>query len=194
MGATIPNDIKLILSEAGFDTVLSLASISNKDLDEIENFINTNREFLDHLTEYRLETNEPFKLKPGHRSLIAYLPTRMETFLKQIVDKKQLKNCSTKKSDFELKTDLINKVVAHLKSQGFTVKLATADISAFKKFENTYSCRIKCPYCDRGVTCAHVSYWRISNLITHLKEHIRVLKELDDDQEENNRFDNNTRD
>lgn len=161
---------------------MSLTSITEDDINEIESFVNTNRESLrttlDVLSEYKLNSDEKFKFKPGHRSLILNLPKRMDTFLSQSTEKKGTKKL-VKRTDIDLKTELINKTILYLKNAGFTVKLdANADVSDFKRVENSFSCRLKCPYCNKKILCTYMSYWRISNLETHFRVHTKALTEL----------------
>lgn len=178
IGSKVPSDVKIILSEAGYETLLSFASISQEDIKDIEHFIDTNRNILDTLNEYKLNTDDKFTLKPGHRSIIISLPKRMETFLEQSKSKRVAKK-TVNKSDFELKTELINRVISFLKSAGFTVKLnIVGDVSEFKKFKDSYNCRLKCPYCGKKLLCTYSSNWKISNFETHLKVHTTALTAL----------------
>lgn len=188
----MPCDIKTILSASGFDTALSIASLKEENLSDIEDFLNTNREILKTLKEYEfVDCTKKFELKPGHRALISALPGRFESYLNQNKVAKTEKQCN--KTENDLKLEIVKKVETFLAKNGFVVKLhLDKDVVDLKKLDcvNSYSCRIICPYCEKKVKCTFNSFWSASNLESHLKEHTKALQALQN--AENNSETNNS--
>lgn len=186
VGTPVPNDIKIILSTCGFDTALSIASIKEENIIEIEKFftsyLNTNHDVLGTLNEYvTLDSTQDFAFKPGHRALIIGLSKRFETFINSIgtknLSKQEVKN---NKSEKELKSEILKKVETFVKKRKFTVKLNILnDISDFERKRDSYSCKVKCPYCEKKIVCTYKKYWLASNLEAHLKVHIAELRAVD---------------
>lgn len=74
----IPNDLVKILDACGFDSELSFWSITSSDtIDDIEEFVNGDLSVVEN-TSY--EGVNKFKLKPGHKSFILNLPSRLNSF------------------------------------------------------------------------------------------------------------------
>lgn len=182
----MPYDIKTVLSASGFDTALSIASLKEENLSDIEDFLNANREILKTLKEYEfVDCTKKFELKPGHKALISALPGRFESYLNQNKVPKKQKQCN--KTENELKLEIIKKVETFLANNGFVVNLnLDKDVVDFKKLgANSFSCRIICSYCEKKVKCTFNSFWSVSNLESHLKEHTSALQALQN--AENNR-------
>lgn len=179
------NDINIILSSCGFDTALSIASIKEENIIEIENFftnyLNNKRDELKTLSEYEtLDSTKDFSFKPGHRVLIIGLSKRFETFINSIGTKNLTKDeVRNNKSEKELKSEILKKIESFVQKQNFIVKLnITNDISDFKKKRDSYSCKVKCPYCAKCIVCTYRKYWLASNLEAHLKVHTAALAAL----------------
>lgn len=67
----IPFDIKRILIESGFDTTLSLRSITHQTINNIEEYINNDPETLEGTSYDKLKR---FQFRPGHRVFLNNLP------------------------------------------------------------------------------------------------------------------------
>lgn len=85
--------------------------------------------------------------------------------------------------EINLKTTLLKKINTFLSKEGFTVNLdISKDISDFDKSVTlrscSFSCRVKCPYCDKRIKCKFENYWLVSNVEAHLKTHINILKAM----------------
>lgn len=71
----IPIDIVRVLDCCGFDNELSISAITSDTINEIENYVNENLSMLINTSD---EGVAHFKLKPGHKSYILQLPSRMK--------------------------------------------------------------------------------------------------------------------
>lgn len=180
----MPEDIKIILFESGFSSLLSLSLLKEQHIIQIENYINSKRHILDLLKDYN--SSEIFRLMPGYRSVIIGLAGKVQEYL----DKKEehtknrrsellLKNRNTEniKSDIELKNELINKVSNYLIKLNYSVKLdINTDLADFHRDESVCRCRVKCKFCDNLILCSFKTYWAVSNLESHLKKHILSIE------------------
>lgn len=188
IGSAVPNDIKVILNESGFDNLLSLVSLKEENIIQIENYLSNNKQIFQYLKEYKdTDSTEVFRLKPGHRALIVGLPNRVEKYLQHVKDSKKDSKSQTNvrrkvqkdKTDDELKHELTKKVSTFLKNSQFDISFdIQKDVSEFTKEENLYRCRVKCPFCEKQIVCSYVTHWAVSNLESHLKNHISSISLL----------------
>lgn len=94
IGAKIPFDIKIIFEKCGYDSFISLLSLKENEIIEIENTVNQDKQFFLRDLKLYSDTTE-FNFKPGHKSTILLLPQKIESYLKF---KKEKKAKSEKKS------------------------------------------------------------------------------------------------
>lgn len=175
----MPNDIKIILYECGYNSWLSISVLKEQDLVQIETYLCSKRDKLQLLKDYTFE--EQFKLLPGHRTLILGLASRVQEYLNHVKEQSQLEskakqpriNKTVTKSDDELKIELTKKLTNFLKKLNYSIEFEIEkDISEFKKEGNSYRCKVRCPFCDKQISCLFSSHCAVSNLELHLKTHI----------------------
>lgn len=139
----MPNDIKIILYECGYNSLLSISVLKEQDLVQIETYLCSKREKLQLLKDYKFE--EQFNLLPGHRTLIVGLASRVQEYLNHVKEQSPTKqpriNQIITKSDDELKIELTKKLTNFLKKLNYSIKFEIEkDISEFKKEGNSYRC------------------------------------------------------
>lgn len=74
---SLPSCVKIVLSESGYDSLLSINSINESIMFEVENFVNENRNItatLDCCFSHTYKNLEQFRFLPAHRLLILRLP------------------------------------------------------------------------------------------------------------------------
>lgn len=178
----MPNDIKIILYECGYNSLLSISVLKEQDLVQIETYLCSKREKLQLLKDYKFE--EQFNLLPGHRTLIVGLASRVQEYLNHVKEQSPTKqpriNQIITKSDDELKIELTKKLTNFLKKLNYSIEFEIEkDISEFKKEGNSYRCKVRCPFCDKLISCSCSSHWAVSNLELHLKTHISNIPTVD---------------
>lgn len=184
----MPIDIKKLLNATGYDNEISLSVISEKNVSEIENFLNENR----HILENTIYQNiNPFEFRPGDRTLLLSLPKIIHEYKELRKAKKRLpKVVQNQKSEADLKTELLNKLMNYTKSRKYDIQLKIEDITEFLKDQQNARCRVKCVFCDMNIVCTYNSFWRVSNYETHFKNHIKIdekkINEIQDTQSSKN--------
>lgn len=208
----LPDFIIQILESAGYDTAISVQSLNEHQIEQIEKFveININKDFLKD-TVYDSEV--PFKFLPGHVALLlgakSYIEKYIDENLKrkykkpklevvEIVDTEQNTQLNTElntDTEEKLKKLLIFKVISFNKTHKIPCdNLSTENIS--EHFEESisssgryvYKCSLRCHLCPKTklIPCIYTNYWQISNLEKHLKNHsIRCVSEQNREQLDN---------
>lgn len=165
LGQKFPKDIKKFLLSAGYDTASIISIITTEDIKIIENFVNSDLSILNDTTYKVPENGSQFKLKPGHKQFITKLP--------QII--KDYKNSLTKRGEFpsekQLKEKLIKKVENFLSKISITVHLDNSCIGNLEKHPLKVTSKFACFVCNKKISVEFKSYWKISNLQKHLKDH-----------------------
>lgn len=194
----MPIDIKHILNETGYDNEVSLSDISEKNIEEIEIYVNKNRQLLEN-TIYK--NIVPFEFRPGHRSLILNLPKNVQGYIESKktnkINKKVVKEVQTQKNEAELKTELLKKLMNYAKTRKYEIQINSESITQFIKAEDTARCRVKCVFCSLSIVCTYKSFWAISNYETHFRNHIKDIEEkkkasAQESQNKENRNQNST--
>lgn len=209
IGAKIPGFIKTILFQSGFDCDSALKQLNEEAVIEIEQFIETNKaKFVENLKDYDL--TELFKFLPGHRRLILSLPKYIE-IKKTAVTKKINKPKSNEKiidgtvkdvndsvndvnnlsKEIRLKKELIRKINTYAKNKQLPFEIDDANIFNFRLESNQYKCKVKCPFCDKKLSCLYITFWSPSNLTKHInKIHVKVVS-VEDLEKNSNLIDSN---
>lgn len=174
-------DIRKILPACGFDTELSIISLKENDINTIEKIVNQKKTLLSKSVLYN--ENETFEFKPGHRSLILSLPKRFEAYLEfkksnqqqantQRLNKKPENINPKNKSNDQLISELIEKLMKYMQKWHYSVVFTKNDVSNFNKDQNVCKCKIKCPFCAKFYVCSYSKHWAVSNFEAHIKKHI----------------------
>lgn len=84
IGEDIPNCLKIILQLCGFNTVISLSTITEKIINDIESCVNKShmeqiRAFTCCYSDYYVNQNE-FKFLPGHEATLLALPNILQNY------------------------------------------------------------------------------------------------------------------
>lgn len=175
----VPKDIQIVLSETGFDSLLSIASLKKENLVEVENYINKNESVLRKLCEYKdadnsADSSQVFNLKPGHQAIITELQRRVEKHLEAKIQKKS-PQIAPEKTDDTLKLELVNKLQSYLRKINSNIAVGNENLFDFHRKKNsTYSCHVQCSLCQKRIICTYTTHWAVSNLETHFKNHPAV--------------------
>lgn len=143
--------------------------LCEKDIIQIETTINENREILNNLN---WDSNEPFKFKLGHKSLILRLPNIIKSYLES---KKRKTEINKEKNETVVKTELKNKLSNYMRRHSYEVQFTSSNIIEFEKIKeekNIYRCRIVCVFCGKSVAAKYKNHWMVSNFETHLRKHV----------------------
>lgn len=167
----IQSDVKIILTETGFDNKISISTLNEKNIEEIEKYVNKKKDILQNSKVYT--ESDVFEFKPGHRSLILSLPKKFAEYTQSEKNKpKSNNNLKNSKSDDQLKNELISKLEIFSTKRKLNLKFTPNFVTDFIKENHCYRCRIKCPLCPKKFTCTYVSHWAASNFEAHVKSHI----------------------
>lgn len=185
IGVEIQKDIKYILEESGYNSHLSLLSLKEENIQEIEKYINSKEVIKKKLKTYL--SSETFEFKPGHKALLISLSIKAREFIsenknqssEEASEKATKHNKQIVKTDDELKIELCKKLKSFLKKLKFDVDFTTADISEFIKGHESCKCRMKCPFCEKTLICSYLSHWQVSNFEAHLKWHIQSRSQFE---------------
>lgn len=167
----IPDDLKVIIENSGFDSEASILGINKEILLDIEEFVNNNKQILEK-TSYSncFVNNTVFKLKPGHKSVLLSLPSVLRKKSKCIVNI-QSENV-VEINEQILKQQLIEKLVHFAEKKSIGIIFEEKIIQNFDI--NTKNCKVKCPICKIQIACKFLKYWRVSNFEKHLKRQFQI--------------------
>lgn len=120
---------------------------------------------------------EPFEFRPGDRSLLLSLPNIIQSYNDFKKSKKRVVTVAqNNKSEAELKTELLSKLMKYMKSKNYDIELKSEDITEFIKSQNTARCRLRCTFCEMRIVCSFTTFWAVSNYETHFKIHIKAIE------------------
>lgn len=127
MNEKIPDDIKQILEQSGYETESSLLCINNENIADIETFANENRAILQN-TSY--ENTNKFKFKPGHKLIILQLPNQIK-LLRESQSKNSLQ--SNKNNFSQILKTFIETAESNFEKQpnGFRYDMINRNFSTF---------------------------------------------------------------
>lgn len=174
----IPNHIKNILNFCGFNNDIAFLNFCEKSIEDIELYINKNRQIFNEtilqITSKNIDENiSPFEFKPGEKTLLLSLSRYYSDLKKSKV--KRNKRERVIKDDGQLKNNLVEKIKKYANSKSFVIQLSIKDIIEFKKTGESergiIHCRLKCVFCKTYISCKYDSYWEASNYQKHLKLH-----------------------
>lgn len=181
LGASIPEILVKILISAGFDNALSIADLSDSDINIIQNHAQQNlKELISQSTVYR--NTEQFVFLPGHKKTLISLSVKAKEFIEQKKVHEQVQQMELLDVD-EIEI-LKNKLFenTYCESLGLSTKFdeknLTSSIDAYVSHNSRhsnkkpgYKCTVKCISCVKQIPCTHNSRWETSNLEKHLKIH-----------------------
>lgn len=178
-GEKFPGNLDKIIEKSGYDCETVLLTINSNSINEIESYINANKEYLRGTAyEYCISTNSVFKLKPGHRALILSIPKKLSTKKKKcaptVLEGKENDNFDDERvceNEAQLKDAIVHKLVKFASDRNFNLNLNKSDIFDFRMENDKLKCDLQCPICHKRIKCEYKSYWLVSNFQKHLKVH-----------------------
>lgn len=166
-----PRGLDNIIFESGYDSESAIASINSSSIKSIEDYINENKEILKNsVYEHLVENDLPFKLKPGHKSIILTLPKSLQEYKVKQKSKIEAALPIPPKED-ELKKSLVAKLIKFAKKFSYEIEFSESSIHDFCDANTNLTCVVACPFCETRIKCTHKSYWLVSNFEKHLKRH-----------------------
>lgn len=181
-GDKYPNCVKDLLTLVAYDTIHSLNEINQQRLEEIEQFLTSQKEFIQKLNCCRSDyykSLEVFKFLPGHATIILALPDQINQ-MENAKGAKQLE-FKKKKSDQELKENLVENLMTYSAKLGFQFPKGVINERNIQQFErnadasaDNYICKciFSCPFCPKTISTKFIKYWISGNITAHLKKHI----------------------
>lgn len=166
-GGNFPNCIKILLISSGYSVNSSLANLNEKRIEEIEQYLNSNKYIIRNLEccyseEYK--ALDKFQFLPGHKTVILAIPDMLDVSKEHIL------------SDQELKDSLIRKLMVASRRAGLNIPAGTISEANLIQFERTPNendtvckCIFSCPFCSKRYTIKHKTFWNTSNAWKHLK-------------------------
>lgn len=152
-----------------------MSDINEQNIKVIEDYVNKNQHILEN-TKY--QNIIPFEFRPGDRTLLLSLPNIIQTYRDFKKSKKRpTKLFQNQKSEAELKTELLNKLMNYMKNKKHDIQLISENITEFTKSGENARCRVKCLLCEMSIVCTYTSFWAVSNYETHFKNHIKIIEE-----------------
>lgn len=96
MGYEVPTSLKYVLWKSGYDSIISLKQLSEKTIEELEEFIEKNKNELLQNDHYNyVSANQKFAFVPGHKRILINLPM----LIQEIQSKNALVNTLTHTQD-----------------------------------------------------------------------------------------------
>lgn len=178
-GTKLPKCVKNTLLLSGYDTLISLSAIDEKQLVNLEEHVNQNRNIFDGLDccfsdIYR--NQQVFRYVPGHKAIILKIPEQ----IKEILGKeKKSKTRKTKPLD-RLISVLIRQLNKYPSKVGYPVPIGVISETNIQDIQSeaqedgstVHKCIFSCPFCDKNVPVIYKRYWWASNATKHLKIHV----------------------
>lgn len=152
---------------------MSLESIDEKAIAEIEKFVNEDKDFLKNTVYHK---NTEFKLLPGHRSIILDIPKKIAKYRSE-KENQSIGQCLTQnispEREIELKDKLLKKLINYAKTFKYSIEIKQSDIFDFNSDSVACRCRVKCPFCEKKILCVYRTFWAVSNIEQHIKADIK---------------------
>lgn len=152
----------------GYNINSNLANLNKEKIDEIEQYLNSNKNVIDNLDCCYSEVYKRmdiFRFLLGHKALILAIPDMVG------VSKKE-----HSLSDQELKDDLIKKLIAATGKSGFCLPAGIISESNLLQFHRTMNerdtvckCIFSCPFCSKKYTIKYKTFWITVNAWKHLR-------------------------
>lgn len=182
LGFKFPKELKAILSISGFDSELSLKEINEKTIESIEQIVNenlsaNNLEIVSALKGSVYEKKPlPFHFLLGHKILLSSLPERIDS----IKRKKETRRKFTEDSEVienrgpeEYKKSLLLKLKKYSEKHELNFEIEESQIKKISQINQVTRCVVQCCFCETKIPCTFTTYWRISNLIAHIRGHLQ---------------------
>lgn len=186
----IPIFLVELLKTTGYDSALSIQSLNEKSISELEKYIASQPHSFD-LKNTAYESIEIFKFLPGHIALFKSLSLQVDKFLSSLNSHNKTKNQSeilapipeeiellSQSEEKALKEKLISKVTQYCIKNSVSIEnLYIANISntlnpIIQNFGKiVYKTQFTCHLCKVETPCIYNKYWQISNLEKHIKKH-----------------------
>lgn len=182
----IPEFLKGILKENGFDTEWSILNLKDNNLESIENFINENKDNFRRFFEgTKYENCETFRFDIGDRNSLLSLQTRLKEIKEQkleqkrrLKDEKKLKNIENFDAS-KLKQELLSKIKQYWLNKSLEFRLSEKDIVICEIKNGDIRCVIQCPTCKIRIPCWKPLCWKFGNFITHVNsKHAKQISSL----------------
>lgn len=161
-GTKIPIHLKKILSASGFDNKFSLLNLNNDSIQEIEEFINLNKNILNS-TKY--ENCEPFRFNIADKHSILSFPKYLHS-----TNTKKLEKNENEFDPIIAKQELLHKIEQYITKQKITLSLVETDIISCSISNKVIRCVVKCPQCEIQIPCTKTQHWRFGNFTSHIKK------------------------
>lgn len=102
---------------------------------------------------------DPFEFRPGDRTLFLSLPNIVRSYTDfKKTKKRTVKVPQNQKSEAELKTELLNKLMNYMKNKKYDIQLKNEFITEFVKIQDNARCRVNCTFCDMHIVCTYNSF------------------------------------
>lgn len=181
-GEKIPLCVKELLMKCAYDTLSSLLQINPNTLRNIESFLNNHKMFITQLKccyHEHYKSLDIFEFLPGHKEIILAIPSQIQQ-MKQMKSKRNVQSkYKSTPSDSDLKSSLVTKLTKY--AQNIGLELPDESITEMNLTEYVRGsegdpficqCRFICPICAKNMLVSYVSYWKSSNITTHIKDHL----------------------
>lgn len=187
IGYRFPKVIKDILNSTGFDNEVTLLSLNQDVIKEIEKSVKENPTIVEK-TIYK-DIAKDFEFNLGHKTLLLSIPEFLAKHSKKKSPKKKLnsKESSGEQSIDEtntpklaphievdpetLKKDLISKIKNYEKNNKIEFSLEAIHFNKVSLLDRKYRCTVTCPVCGVQLLCIKLVSWKFSNLVKHLRAH-----------------------
>lgn len=171
LGEKLPETLKYILENSGFDSESAVLALNSGSITEIEKYINENKSLLKKTSyEHCLTDNSDFKLKPGHRALLLNIPKALNNKNNCETEKKNNRRINSEQLTEEYLTNaIITKIVKYATDRNFEVDSDLLVVSDIHQENNTIKCQLQCPVCGKKIRCTYYTYWNVSNFQSHFR-------------------------
>lgn len=194
----LPKCLISLLTDAGFDSFISLVSLDEARIKNIETFLNENKLYVNKLEccySDHYKQLQVFEFLPGHKSILLEIPKQVKEFQNRNPNHDaRRRNTSTMSntnvntsslavsaSADQLKSLLIRKLMEYIVNVGPHCgfeedTISDANIHNLESFnidnQDIWKCKFSCPFCSSSYTLIYKKHWERSNATKHLKKHI----------------------
>lgn len=182
-----PACVKSLLTNAGYDTIMSLTSLDEAKIQQIEVFFNANKYYINKLQccySDHYKQLEVFEFLPGHKTLILELSNLIREFQSHNAEKsaENQKKKILSISDYQLKEKLIQKLARFLRKDHGNDKIEFPsdtisdanihDFTCISQDDFKWKCRFSCPFCSKSYSIIYKKQWMASIVTKHLGNHL----------------------
>lgn len=175
-GNKYPKYIKNILIHCGFENEISLGTINEESIEDIEKIINQNINLLRgtcYVNTNGTLISTPFRFLLGHRALILNIPKTIQDFTENKKKKKTGRDGDNgEQLNIEnLKESLLLRLENYKKKKNLKFSVTKEHLIKCTLNGNRAKIYVKCVYCDINVPCTFDNAWSISNFTKHIVMH-----------------------